>query len=295
MSFFCTHFWLSYIYISRESSLVINRDTISNDAISTLRVVRASIGLAGLSVEKFYRLATGRTEGLAFPTRACFSVGVVQAWLDNDTRISLDRVSKLEETWYLKESSGFQLFLPPFLSLLQRYQPSLREFKCNVHGSLHVTERESRWRYEREANMYIYINGALITIFTDLYDRARSNVLSNAYLTVHRIGHTRDTAIACYWTLSQHLGNQARYILLAAVHPKFIVIFNRSAASTRFPFASFLAQSVPLRAQIVPYVHSPLFDIPKLRNFPSSTVQEFSTSFPVYTSEREKLPVTFSK
>lgn len=46
--------------------------------------------------------------------------------------------------------------------------------------------------------MYIYINGALITIFTDLYDRARSNVLSNAYLTVHRIGHTRDTAIACY-------------------------------------------------------------------------------------------------
>lgn len=44
----------------------------------------------------------------------------------------------------------------------------------------------------------ICINGALITIFTDLYDRARSNVLSNAYLTVHRIGHTRDTAIACY-------------------------------------------------------------------------------------------------
>lgn len=42
------------------------------------------------------------------------------------------------------------------------------------------------------------MHDALITIFTDLYDRARSNVLSNAYLTVHRIGHTRDTAIACY-------------------------------------------------------------------------------------------------
>lgn len=112
VSFFCTHFWLSlYIYISRESSLVINRDTISNDAISTLRVVRASIGLAkeaGLSVEKFYRLATGRTE--AFPTRACFSVGVVQAWLDNDTSIVGPRI---QETWYLQESSGFQLFLPP--------------------------------------------------------------------------------------------------------------------------------------------------------------------------------------
>lgn len=175
MSFFCTHFWLSYIYISRESSLVINRDTISNDAISTLRVVRASISLAGLSVEKFYRLATGRTEGLAFPTRACFSVGVVQAWLDNDTRISLDRVSKLEETWYLKESSGFQLFLPPFLSLLQRYQPSLREFKCNVHGSLHVTERESRWR---EGSEYVYIYKRCA--YYDFYRSLRSRSLERA-------------------------------------------------------------------------------------------------------------------
>lgn len=113
----------------------------------------------------------------------------------------MDHVSKLDgEETYLQESSGFQVFLFPLSSAANLLSVSSNVKSFSVHGSLRrITERELRWRYEREANIYIYtMHGALITIFTDLYDRARSNVLSNAYLTVHRIGHTRDTAIACY-------------------------------------------------------------------------------------------------
>lgn len=133
----------------------------------------------------------------------------------------------------------------------------------------------------REGSEYIYIHtmhGALITIFTDLYDRARSNVLSNAYLTVHRIGHTRDTAIACYWTLSQHLGNRAtRYILLAAACTRNLLLFlidprpdfplprfslARPPSASPFPTESFAS-----RTCILPFLIRPNYETFHRRQF----------------------------
>ena len=122
------------------------------------------------------------------------------------------------------------------------------------------------------------MHGALITIFTDLYDRARSNVLSNAYLTVHRIGHTRDTAIACYWTLSQHLGNRAtRYILLAAACTRNLLLFlidprpdfplprfslARPPSASPFPTESFAS-----RTCILPFLIRPNYETFHRRQF----------------------------
>lgn len=116
--------------------------------------------------------------------------------------------------------------------------------------------------------IYIYIHDARCAYY-DFYRSLRSRSLERA---IKRIPNCTSNWTHAWYSNSVLLNafpaswepSHPIYPACSCVHPKFIVIFNRSAASTRFPFASFLAgpTSVSNRKFREPYVHSPLFDPP---------------------------------
>ena len=108
--------------------------------------------------------------------------------------------------------------------------------------------------WTRWIRIYIYICVYIYTMHA-YYDFYRS--LRSLERAIKRIPNCKSNWTHAWYSNSVLLNafpaswepSHPIYPACSCVHPKFIVIFNRSAASTRFPFASFLDLRPPLRSR----------------------------------------------